>query len=69
MWEKIFTIHIPTKDSDLKYVKNSYKSIRKRQTAQKKSYKSPENVVDKNIQIASTYEKVLNLISHQGNKN
>lgn len=52
IWEKIFAIHIPTKDSDLKYVKNSYKSIGKRHIAQKKSYTNLENIVEKNIQVA-----------------
>lgn len=52
MGKDICNTHIPIKDSDLKYVKNSYRSIGKRHIAQKKSYKSLENAVEKNIQMA-----------------
>ena len=33
-WEKIFTIYLALKDSYPEYIKNSYKSIRKKQISQ-----------------------------------
>lgn len=68
-WEKIFASHISRKGLISRNIKNTQSSIKRKQAPQIKNGPRSEQIPHERKQMGSkeAHEKVLNLISHQGN--